>query len=263
MESNQNKANLIKVSRSEYIDDMFEKEYIWFPLHNTFRAPLDNLSPKGKIDLHQIQNSGLDKKQKNDQIIAFFQNRSKEEEKKDEGIKDSLEMNITHEQLDRVEITGPFSMLFDKAHSLKFAVRNEHYPKDHYTLISCFYFLEDPAGQPNDRYKEQFFVQGKKMLVIKDVDEFQKRIRESITNRGFDPEMKRVTYYNPEIDNFPPDSLTPFHKSNKYAHQNEFRIGMRPGNFGDTNLPAIEPIRVPVPGLKQLSYVKDIYPILI
>jgi len=97
------------------------------------------------------------------------------------------------------------------------------------------------------------------MIVITEIDEFLKRIRESIIKLGFELERKRVVYYDPKTYNGSRDSLTPFDKSNEYTHQNEFRIIMRPVNFGDTSLPATVSMGVSVPGLRQLSYVKDIY----
>jgi len=174
---------------------------------------------------------------------------------------DPLETNVTHQQINSFSLgirekVGSYEK-GDK--TFVSSVYNEHYPDDQYTLISCFYFLEDPASEPTSRYKEQFYRQGKKMLVIREVDEFLKHIRESIINLGFDPEMKRVIYYNPKTDNYPPDTLTPFHKSNEFAHQNEFRIGMRPFNFWENSLPACKSMRVPVPGLKELSFLKEIY----
>ncbi len=243
-----------------HIDDMFENEYIWFSLHKTFRPPTNNLTTQQRREIQQILNSSLDKNQKDAQLIAFLMKKSQEEEQKDDGIMDRLEMNVTHLQGDRIEFSfgGKKNRFSIVNNTLKSAILNEHYPDDSYTLISCFYFLQDSTSEPTDRYKDEFYLHGKKMIVITEIEEFFKRINESITKLGFDPEMEPVKYYDPKTYNGPRDSLTPFDKSIDFAHQNEFRIGMRPKYFGDTNLPPSEPMRVYVPGLRQLSYVKEI-----
>jgi copper chaperone CopZ len=58
-------------------------------------------------------------------------------------------------------------------------------------------------------------------LIIFDPSEFVKRVKAKVEKNGYKFQFSPVTYYDDQSHN---GELTPFHKSNKYKHQNEIRF---------------------------------------
>lgn len=223
MEINQPKFNLLKVSNSRYINDMFQKEYIYFSLHKTFRG----------------------------------------DDPKNHGIMDPREMNESTWHPDNISITNKLTgqeFKFTKEKNKVDAEVNEAADSDLNTLISSFYWLNNEFEDPNPLYQEKFYLEENQMIVINRPVDFCKIIYNSLKSLNLSFKGAPMEYYDPKTWNGPRGSLTTHHKDIAFSYQNEFRIGVRPSNYGELGIPTSEPMKIPVPGLKQMCYLRDIYP---
>lgn len=143
MQTNQPKFNLLKVSRSKNIIDMYKREYLYFSLHKSFRG--------------------------------------KDPEKK--GILDPREMNESTWHPDHFSITFKSTgqeFRFTKDKNILDAEVNEAGDNDQNTLISSFYWLNDDREVPNPLYQKMFYIEGNQMLVINKPVDFCKKIYNSL-----------------------------------------------------------------------------------
>ncbi len=221
MKSNQPRANLLKVNKSEYIIDMYENEYLYLSQHKSFRGP-------------------------------DFENN---------GIMDPREQNVTTFHGKNVTITGkdgksliPNNLVFLNG-ELNESIDDEQ------TLICPFYYLENDLDEPTKLYQEQFYKPQNHMFVIFDLIEFRDKFRESMDRLNLGYLNKPVEYYEPKTWNGSRDSLDVHHKDIAFSFQCEFRIAVRPLNYGEPGLPPLLPMKVPLPGLRKISYIKRIYPL--
>ncbi|HNT21064.1 MAG TPA: hypothetical protein PKL70_11600 [Saprospiraceae bacterium] len=213
----------MKVSRSQYIFDMYEREYLYFSLHKSFRGK----NPEQK------------------------------------GILDPREMNVSTWHPDYLSIifkSTKQEFKFTKGKNIIDPEVNEAGDNDLNTLICSFYWLNNELEDPNALYQRGFYIEGNQMLVINKPVEFCKTIYTSLRSLNLFFEGDHVKYYDPKTWNGPRGSLTTHHKDIAFSYQNEFRIAIRPSNYGEPGILPSLPMEIPIPGLKQMSYINDIYP---
>ena len=220
MEAKQPRANLLKVSKSEYINEMYDQEYLFLSQHKSFRGS----------------------------------------DPKNNGIKDPREQNVTTLNGKKVSVSRKDGkpLFYENELILSDGELNESI-EDVHTLICSFYYLGNELEEPNELYQEKFYQPGNLILIIKDLKEFKRKFRESMAQLNMGFENKMVEYYDPKTWRGGRDSLTVHHKDIGYSYQSEFRVAIRPLNYGEPGIPPLMPMKVPLPGLRQISYTREIY----
>lgn len=78
---------------------------------------------------------------------------------------------------------------------------------------------------------------GRYAVVIKDVGEFIRRVREAATAEGFVVGQDQVAYYDPgTYHGFTPLAAAVFRKHEGYSYQSEFRFAIHTGTEGDNHI---------------------------
>lgn len=199
------KANLLRTGRSDRIEDMFNREYIWFNRQSNWQKD------------------------------------------------DPNELLVTSKKIPEGIFTIPSFPGVKFFHS-----RLKEHIKDNNTLGVCFYWLNSPSDEPEEEYKRNYYKPGNKMLIITSHLKFLKIINDFFRANDYGFSQKPVNYYNSEEYDGERESLSPHDKDSKFHYENEYRILIRPNAcYEDPNFPESKPIEVPVPGLQQISYMKN------
>ena len=78
---------------------------------------------------------------------------------------------------------------------------------------------------------------GRYAVVIKDVGQFIRRVREAATAEGFVVGQDQVAYYDPgTYHGFTPLAAAVFRKHEGYSYQSEFRFAIHTGTEGDNHI---------------------------
>lgn len=162
------------------------------------------------------------------------------------GRNDPRELNTKTTQLNSLSIIHN-----EKEYALNNIIKNfkgqynEHI-LDSKAFCCSLHWLEILTDQPPITYNQKLLQMGNKMLFIYELGMFFKILEMSIENMGFNYSRKKVEYYDPHKHN---DTLSLYNKDKTFEFQNEYRILIHTAEEG--------PIKIPLPGLKNMSCILD------
>jgi len=152
---------LTKINEAEYIDDMYQNEYLYFKSLKDFRSSSEDKS--GRLDPKELN-------LKNSQIKT-------------------LSIFIDSKKID----------LHDNCSNFKGQLM-EHLSDSKINCCSMHWLVIEPEKPPLT-YDKRLLEMGNKALLIYNLDEFYKILDSSLEKLNLEYSRKRVTYYDPETHN--------------------------------------------------------------
>ena len=149
---------LTKIQKRTYIEDMYNKEYLYFNSLNDFRSNNKDLS--GRLD--------------------------------------PRELNTKNEQLKTLSIRIDNINEIHFHEMKKFSGQYNEYFKDPNINCCSLNWMEIEPGHTATTFHKNLINMGEKALLIYDCKKFYEILDKAIGNRGFEYSRKKVSYYNPK-----------------------------------------------------------------